>query len=367
MTARNSLAVTDADANRDAHVSERSMELAAFNPITYPGWDGLLQTHPQAGFFHTSTWARVLAESYGYRPHYVTLTENGRLVGLVPLMEIDSLLTGRRGSALPFTDACEPLARDAGDFRRLFAAVVARAVQARWRTIELRGGGEFLNGSPTASEFLVHTLMLGDDEEAVTRGFHATTRRNVRKSAGDEITVRRSISREAMVAYYRLHCATRRRHGLPPQPWRFFASIQRRVLATGGGFIMLAASGGRPAAGAVFFHFNGSAIYKFGAYDPRFRHLRPNNRVMWEAIRWCCRNGIRRLSLGRTEPGDQGLLQYKKSWGAASHRLAYYRYDVKRGALTSRPSPVRSSYPVLRILPSGLLRLAGSLLYRHIG
>jgi CelD/BcsL family acetyltransferase involved in cellulose biosynthesis len=343
------------------------MPTAAINPIAHPDWDTLLGTHAQASFFQTTAWAQVLAETYGYTPLYFTRLEQGVLTGLVPLMGIRSFLTGRRGSALPFTDVCDPIARDRSEFDRLFGAVVAYAGRSGWKTIEFRGGGEFLNGPPPASEFLVHTLALDGDEEAVLRRFRPTTRRNVRKSVRGVVAVQRLTSRAAMADFYRLHCGTRRRHGLPPQPWRFFESIQRHVLSGGHGFIMLAAIAGRPVAGAVFFHHRDTVIYKFGASDPRFRHLRVNHRVMWEAIRWGCRHGIRNLDLGRTEPDDRGLLQYKNGWGARARRIAYYRYDVRRQAFASKPSPVRSSYGIFRFLPAGLLRVTGRLLYRHIG
>ena len=35
-------------------------------------------------------------------------------------MEVDSWLTGRRGMALPFTDACAPLCRFRTEFEALF-------------------------------------------------------------------------------------------------------------------------------------------------------------------------------------------------------------------------------------------------------
>ena len=40
-------------------------------------------------------------------------------VPLLPLMEVDSWLTGRRGISLPFTDECEPLYPDAESFKNL--------------------------------------------------------------------------------------------------------------------------------------------------------------------------------------------------------------------------------------------------------
>jgi lipid II:glycine glycyltransferase (peptidoglycan interpeptide bridge formation enzyme) len=249
----------------------------------------------------------------------------------------------------------------------MFGAVVAHAVRVGWDTIDLRGGRGFLDGQPPAAQFLVHTLPLGPDEAEVVRAFRPATRRNVRRSERGLLRIERHTSRSAVADYYRLHCGTRRRHGLPPQPWRFFESLQRHVFARGRGYVVLASGAGGPVAGAVFFHFGDTLVYKFGASDRRFHALRPNQGVMWEAIRWGCRNGMRRLDLGRTDPAASGLLQYKTGWGARPERVAYYRYDVRRRAFRESTASVHSSFRLFRLLPAGLLRVTGRLLYRHMG
>ena len=43
------------------------------------------------------------------------------------------------------------------------------------------------------------------------------------------------------------------------------------------GFVALASYSNRVVAGAVFFHFGSKAIYKYGASDRNYQHLRANN------------------------------------------------------------------------------------------
>jgi hypothetical protein len=84
------------------------MDLQRINPLDYPDWDDLLLKSGDPSFFHTSTWARVIVESYGYQPVYFVRWENTRLSSVMPFMDISSRLTGRRGVSLPFTDYCNP-------------------------------------------------------------------------------------------------------------------------------------------------------------------------------------------------------------------------------------------------------------------
>jgi len=62
---------------------------------------------------------RVLRETYGHVPLYAARFAGGQLEGLLPLMEVSSPFTGRRGVSLPFTDFCLSV-KDGGAWRRGF-------------------------------------------------------------------------------------------------------------------------------------------------------------------------------------------------------------------------------------------------------
>ena len=124
------------------------MNISIINPIETPSWDALLETSRQTTFFHTAAWARVLSESYGYKPLYFTIIDSGKLAGLIPVMEIDSFLTGKRGVSLPFTDICHPIADSADIFQELLDAVRNTGSKAGWKHIELQGGSAFLGDAP---------------------------------------------------------------------------------------------------------------------------------------------------------------------------------------------------------------------------
>lgn len=167
--------------------------------------------------------------------------------------------------------------------------------------------------------------------------------------------------------FYALLCQTRRRHGLPAQPFRFFAHIHRHILAPNHGQIVIARQGSRAVAAAVFFHFGGQAIYKFGASDERLQHLRANNRVMWDAIKWHAGQGFTSLDFGRTSLDNAGLRKFKLGWGAVERRIDYVRHDLRTGSFATVPDAAAGWHNhIFRLLPVSLSRLAGSVLYRHV-
>src|SRR2546423_5625128 len=74
------------------------------NPSERSDWDQMLMQHEGHSFFHGSGWAGVLQSTYGHAPRYLAVLTGSRLEALVPMMEIKTLLVGRRGVSLSVSD-----------------------------------------------------------------------------------------------------------------------------------------------------------------------------------------------------------------------------------------------------------------------
>lgn len=343
-------------------------ELNIINPLDYPSWNELVLSNPGYSFFHSSNWARVLCESYNYKPAYFTLVDKGSLKVLVPLMEIKSLLTGTRGVSLPFTDYCDPMVADDVNFEKVLEHIIRHGRRAGWKSFELRGGADLLQGEEPDAHYCEHTLRLSKDEKLIFSKFNSSTKRNVKKALRAGVKVQIASSLESIKAFYRLNCITRKKHGLPPQPYNFFKKIYEHVISKDQGFVVLASYEDKTVAGAVYFHLGRRAIYKYGASDERYQNLRANNLVMWEAIRWYCNNGYERFSFGRTKPENAGLKRFKEGWGAKTETVNYYRYDLKTNAFINGESLKAGFHNrVFDNMPIPLLRIIGALLYKHVG
>ena len=89
---------------------------------------------------------------------------------------------------------------------------------------------------------------------------------------------------------------------------------------------------------------------------------------MWTAIRRLAESGFRTLSFGRTEPENQGLIQFKSGWGAVEESLDYFRYDFGARDFISENGKGPAGYEkVFQKLPEPALKLMGKVLYRHFG
>jgi hypothetical protein len=336
------------------------------NPLEDPAWGAAVTSLPGATIFHTAAWARVLFEAYGYRPiGFLAGHRPDAPRAAVPLMEIDSWLTGRRAVSLPFTDECAPLQADAAALAPILDVISALGRARHWRCWELRGNP--LAATPASVAFHGHRLALHSDAPELFARCDSATRRAVRKAGNSGLTVTFSCDLESLRTFYRLFCQTRKRLGLPPPPWRFFAGIHRHILAAGHGVVVLARRGDVPVAGAVFLHFAGAALFKFGASDHAFQHLRANNLVMWRAIEWHARAGFHSLDFGRTSLGNEGLRRFKLGWGPAERRIEYSTFDHRSSRYITtldRSSGWHNRF--FRLLPGAFARILGAVVYKHI-
>jgi len=343
--------------------------LEVVDPGRVPGWDDLLSRHPDATIFHTAAWARVLSETYGYLPAYFTLIENDQIVGLLPFMEIRSWITGTRGVSLPFTDTSAPILPNGVGFEEAMTQVISLAESRRWETVEIRAHVPGMGHLPASAEYLSHDLDLTAGEESLFSRYRSNVQRNIRKAEREGIVVSEDNTAHGLREFYRLNCLTRREHGLPPQPLRFFENLRAHVLEEGFGTLLLARYGGKAVAGAIFLHFAGKAVYKYGASDRRHQELRPNNLIFREGIRDLCGKGVRTLSFGRTDLHHEGLRQFKLSWGATEKTLRYVKYDMpSRSYLSTKKFQEANPFEcTLSKLPVPVLRLIGHIAYRHVG
>lgn len=343
-------------------------EAAVTNPSEQKEWNEALFRIPGHSFFHTSNWAEVLRKSYRYQPVYFTIGEQAAMKALLPVMEVNSFLTGKRGVSLPFTDYCEPAVSDAAQFHELFTAAVAFGAKRNWQYLEFRGGETFFPNEEPSEWHYGHTLDLAEGPQKLFAGLRSSTRRDIKKAEKEKIDVAISSSPDAVKAFCRLNALTRRDHGLPPQPRRFFRYVYDQILSQGMGFIVLASFRGTAIAANVYFTFGDQVIHKYGASDRDYQYFQATKLVMWDTIKWGCDHGYRSLCFGRTEPENEGLRQFKAGWGAREHFIKYYRYSLQKSAFIKTPKLVKPLYQkIFSKLPIPVLNMLGSMLYRHMG
>ena len=130
------------------------------DPREQPAWDAQVAGLPGAGVFHGAAWARCLCETYEFKPCYAVIRDGRALLAAQPVMEVHHMPGRVRGVALPFSDACPAVARDARDRAVLVAAIQQEALLRGWRRVEFRGPVHDA-GAAVSARYRVHEVVLG--------------------------------------------------------------------------------------------------------------------------------------------------------------------------------------------------------------
>jgi lipid II:glycine glycyltransferase (peptidoglycan interpeptide bridge formation enzyme) len=329
-------------------------------------WLEFALSHPQANIFHHPAWINLLEKCYHYQAFLVTFEEEGKICSGVPMMFVKSQLTGKRLISIPFSDYCIPLSNNDFYLNCLTEKLIQLSHEFKDIPIQLRWQYPQHPMLSNNTPYVFHTLQLNPDVELVAKGFHPTHRRNIRIAQEKGIRIEMGTETKQLKEFYKLHLQTRRRQGVPIQPWNFFQLLGEELFKRDLGFVLLAYKDEQCIAGGVFLNWNKTLTYKFGASLPEYQAWRPNNLLFWSAIRWGCENGFKIFDLGRTDLENKGLIRFKKGWGTDEMQLVYTNLSNKLLSTSSkRFSHVMET--VIQNSPAWVCRATGELLYKHFG
>jgi len=335
--------------------------------ITDQDWTDWNDRTAAANIFHHPAWTELLSICYGYQPFAFALRNpHGSITAGIPLMELKSISGKRRWVALPFTDHCSPLFNDRESFDELLRSLLAIYQQSDLAELEIRWPTSLIPGIQQSTQFVLHRLPLEANPDKLYSQFHTGHRRNIKIAQNSGVRIEQGVSEQHMRDFYRLHLLTRQRQGMPTQPSRFFRLLREILLEQDLGFILLAYREDACIAASIFLKWQKTLTYKYGASTADALQYRPNNLVMWAAIRWGCENGYTIFDMGRTDLDNTGLRRYKSGWGAEEGPLTY-------SILAKEPLRSGSGHLMLwmnRIIrgsPVWVSRISGEMFYKYFG
>lgn len=356
------LMAAEADTRRDNDLADSTSQLR-LRPFGEDRalWHELLNSVPGATLYHRDPWMQLLARAYGLSLWLATLHRDtsvvaGCVFARVPL--------SRRFTSLSFSDACPPLAKEPGADRRLLDALVAQAPSHR--SYEVRGIGG-VAGWETVECFANWRLGLDQPLARIEKGLAVNFRRNLRRASRETIKIDHGSGIDLLERFYAMQVESRRRLGLPAQPWRFF-ELAREIFAVEGNFeVWMARENGEDSASAVFLGDGDVIHYKWGARRPN-RRSNANHLLFWNAIEEFAPRA-RLLDLGRADVRNQGLMRFKAELGASVSPLPSSFYPraprhVSAEVLTGGRAILAR---IWSRMPMFATQMAGRVVYRFLG
>ena len=287
-------------------------------------------TYPDRLIFHTPEWLTFVAECQRAEPLLATVTDAGEVVG-----HFTGLLTRRFGmrilgspmagwttSYMGFTLApgvSRPAAlRALPDFA--FDEAGAAHLEIRDRGLTLAdlaapGPGLRWDEAPTA------VIDVNPDEDALFGAMASACRRNIRKAAKSGVVIEEATADPAFADefYDQLRDVFAKQNLVPTYSVERVRSLIRH-LAPAGNLLLLRArdADGRSIATAVLPWYHRTMYFWGGASYREHQHLRPNEALIWHALRWAKERGV-------TEFDFVGGNAYKAKYGTTTVAVPWVR------------------------------------------
>jgi hypothetical protein len=357
-----------------APVPSRTLETKVYeiDPLSDRRWAEMLDRHPRASIYHTPAWLEALKRTYGCVPVAYTTTPPGqRLLNGLVFCRVESWLTGRRIVSLPFSDHCDLLTESDRDFGTLMNILLRDFQMGGWKYTELRPRGtmpQVTRWLQPDKHYCFHSLDLSFGLKHLHSSMHKDCiQRKIRRAAKEGLVYREGRSRELLAIFYRLFIETRRKHGLPPQPFEWFSNLAE---ALGPDLqVRVALHSGRPVASIITIVHRSTITYKYGCSDPEMANLGGTPWLFWKVIEEATSWGFRELDLGRSDWDNPGLIAFKDRLGARRTPVTYWRFPKSKGVADGLTNGKWQwlAGKFFRQSPAPLLAATGSLLYRHMG
>ncbi|MFX0199152.1 MAG: lipid II:glycine glycyltransferase FemX [Candidatus Hodarchaeota archaeon] len=269
--------------------------------------------------------------------------------------------------SIPFSDYGGPLFRDPDREKDVLLQFLQEHTK-KVKYLEIRGILSQNNMFIRQNYYKRHILNLCLDPDVVRKNIDKrTVQYSIRKAKKIGVEIREENTTRGLQEFYRLNTLTRKKHGIPPQPIRFFQAIFDNMISRGCASIFLAIWDSKIIAAGLFLKFEKTIYYKYNASDPQYLSKQsPNHLLTWVAIKRACLEGFEFLDFGRTSPDNEGLMRYKQMWGATPLELPYYYYPKTKSTRMEGSRIYRILTDIWRMLPNGIVETIGPKLQKYV-
>jgi FemAB-related protein (PEP-CTERM system-associated) len=328
-------------------------------------WDRFVFDHPHGTPFHLMAWKESIEETFGYEPKYLIAVTGDQVRGVLPLFLVANMLMGKRLISSPFAVYGGILADSEEARLALLNEANAMAEELQVQDFELRNVRESqCSDLPRITRYVTFTQEIGPDEDAILESIPRKTRAAVRKALKTDLTSRQEFS--DATAFEDLHSKSLHRLGTPCFPRRHFSTLLEKF--RGMVDIREISFGSKVVAAVLSFYFRDQILPYYGASDPAYNALAPNNFMYYDLMRWGGQNGYRIFDFGRSKRVP-GSYDFKSHWGMVERELPYETRLVKAKKLPDY-SPTNSVFKLpiecWKRLPLGITRSVGPHLIRYV-
>lgn len=330
------------------------------------GWDDYVARHLLATAYHRADAVRIGARAFGLRNTFLTAYQDGKIAGVLPLVEQSSTLFGRFLVSLPFVTYGGILADDPGVAAALAGRAAAEARARRADHLELR------HVAPLPDVALAErldkvsmVLRLPGSESALAKELGAKLRSQIRRGEREQLDLVWGGA-ELIGDFYRVFAPAMHDLGTPVYSRRFFHTAYEALRALAD--ILVVKMRGEVHAAAIIVRHGRSIEVPWAAASAEAKRVSVNMRMYWELLTRAVAAGAEEFDFGRSTV-DSGTYRFKAQWGAQPRQL-HWHYWLPAGAAVPKLNQSNPKYAraaaLWRRMPLWCANLLGPHIVRNL-
>lgn len=378
-------------------------------------WDNYVGKHLKANPYHFYNWQQAIKDAYRHQAYAMTAAGGhsilpsqghsqsiGDIVGVLPLVHLNSFIFGNKLVSMPFFDHGGVLSDNQSVERKLIQAAVSLGQKLKVQQIELRhldclsclhdegdadkqgkeqsgivpfecgvaGNARTLRPRWSLQAHKVRLLMnLPDSSDALMKSFKSKLRSQISRPIKEGLLAKIG-GVELLDDFYEVFSVNMRDLGSPVHAKAFPQHVLQRFSDTAK--IVVIYLGTIPVAASIMVGVKDLMINPWASALRQFSKLSANMLLYWAMLAYASDHGYRNFDFGRSTP-DEGTYRFKTQWGAEAHSMYWYTIwlgNTHRSTTASEDGLQGKNRAVAeqvwRRLPVQMTKWIGPLIRKHI-
>ena len=353
------VALSTADSRRPAVSIATEADSAA--------WEAYVSDHPDSSGYHAWAWRGVFERAFGHGSIYLIAhgadgLERRAIRGVLPLVQINSLIFGRTLTSLPFLNYGGVVSDSDTEASALVDAAAELAREKRCRHVELRHSARRFPQLPCKQHKVAMLLRL---HSRLWDALDRKVRNQIRKAQKSGLT---SIhgGKELLGDFYAVFARNMRDLGTPVYARRFFDEVLSAF--PGRAQLHVVRLSSRPIAAGLTYRTRTRVEVPWASSIRDHNALCPNHLLYWSILESAIAEGAAVFDFGRSTP-NEGTFHFKRQWGAEPVPL-FWEYCLVGQPELPDQSPKNPKFKIAvemwRRCPLWLANLVGPYIVRSI-
>lgn len=329
-------------------------------------WNAFLKGRAEARTVHRAEWAEIFRQGLKHRPMYLEAERDDELVGVMPLVLVDSFLFGRYLVSSPYVNVGGPIAVDDEIALAIISKACELADELDVKHLELRNIRAFehsrLNKIRTEKKLMIRPLP--NTTEELLKSYRSEFRSKVLR--GERNGVVFEFGREELLdEFYDVFAINMRDLGTPVFSKALFRAILEQLKDDAE--LCVGRLNGKPISVGLIWHGPEGTEVPSSSTLRSCNQLGANMSLFGKLLSRAVERGSRRFDFGRSSEGA-GTYTFKRNWGAEPSPSVWQYYERKGSAEEVRPDHPKFQRKIAlwKRLPVWVTRLVGPVVVRGI-